>query len=125
MMTIAIILCTILGYVETGFLLLQFEVDKAIIKKKSGQSILFDNVIMHVKKMPYPPYVEDPLLTAIQSNLPLFLMLGFILYEIQLTKNIIFEKERKLKVKHLEITYKYFNIIYSQIYFSQSPYHFI
>ncbi|XP_076108921.1 phospholipid-transporting ATPase ABCA3-like isoform X1 [Mytilus galloprovincialis] len=85
------------GYVETGFLLLQFEVDKAIIKKKSGQSILFDNVIMHVKKMPYPPYVEDPLLTAIQSNLPLFLMLGFILYEIQLTKNIIFEKERKLK----------------------------
>ncbi|CAG2240533.1 ABCA3 [Mytilus edulis] len=54
------------GYVETGFLLLQFEVDKAIIKKKSGQSNVFDDVVMHVKKMPYPPYVEDPLLTAIQ-----------------------------------------------------------
>ena len=48
--------------------------------------------------MPYPPYVEDPLLTAIQTNLPLFLMLGFILYVIQTTKNIVYEKERKLKV---------------------------
>lgn len=51
--------------------------------------------------MPYPPYIKDPLLTAIQSNLPLFLMLGFILYVIQLTKNIVFEKERKLKVSIL------------------------
>jgi hypothetical protein len=42
--------------------------------------------------------IVDPLLTAIQTNLPLFLMLGFILYVIQTTKNIVYEKERKLKV---------------------------
>jgi hypothetical protein len=38
------------------------------------------------------------ILTAIQTNLPLFLMLGFILYVIQTTKSIVYEKERKLKV---------------------------
>jgi hypothetical protein len=73
-------------------------VDKAIIAEKSGKSNLFNDIDMKLTRMPYPPYVQDPLLTAIQTNLPLFLMLGFILYVIQLTKNIVYEKERKLKV---------------------------
>jgi hypothetical protein len=52
----------------------------------------------------------DPLLTAIQTNLPLFLMLEFILYVIQTTKNIVYEKERKLKVslnkyQHVEMVF--------------------
>ena len=48
--------------------------------------------------MPYPPYVEDTLLTTIETYLPLFLMLGFMLYVIQTIKSIVYERERKLKV---------------------------
>jgi hypothetical protein len=39
--------------------------------------------------------MEDPLLTAIETYLSLVLMLGFILYVIQTTKNIVYEKENK------------------------------
>jgi hypothetical protein len=97
-LVIILSLIFILDYVETGFLYLQYEVDRAIIKQKSGKANFFDDINVKFKKMPYPPYVEDPLLTAIQTNLPLFLMLEFILYVIQTTKNIVYEKERKLKV---------------------------
>lgn len=85
------------NYKRTGFLWLQYEVDKAIITQKSGKNNFFDDIVIKIKKMPYPPYLKDPLLGAIQQNLPLFLMLGFILYVIQTTKNIVYEKERKLK----------------------------
>jgi ATP-binding cassette subfamily A (ABC1) protein 3 len=88
----------ILGYVETGFLYLQYEVDRAIIKQKSRKANFFDDINVKLRKMPYPPYMEDPLLTAIETYLSLVLMLGFILYVIQTTKNIVYEKERKLKV---------------------------
>jgi len=88
----------ILDYIDTGFLLLQYEVDRAIIKQKSGKANFFDDINVKLKRMPYPPYMVDPLLTAMQANLPLLLMLGFILYVIQTTKNIVYEKERKLKV---------------------------
>ena len=84
---------------------LQYEVDKAIIQEKSGNPTLFSTIDMKLKKMPYPPYVKDNLLVSIQSNLPLFLMLGFILYVIQLCKNIVYEKERKLKVSLLLDTF--------------------
>lgn len=82
--------------------MLQFEVDKALIAAKSENSSLFDNIFVQLKKMPYPPYIKDPLLSAIQQNLPLFLVLGFILYVIQTAKNLVYEKERKLKVMYIK-----------------------
>lgn len=88
----------ILDYVDTGFLYLQYEVDRAIIEQKSRKHNFFDDINVKLKRMPYPPYVEDTLLTIIPTMLPLFFMLGFILYVIQTTKNIVYEKERKLKV---------------------------
>lgn len=85
----------IVDYVQTGFIWLQYEVDRALIAAKSGSANLFSEIQVQLKKMPYPPYLQDPLLTAIQQNLPLFLMLGFILYVIQTAKNLVYEKERK------------------------------
>ncbi|KAJ8298729.1 hypothetical protein KUTeg_022789 [Tegillarca granosa] len=52
---------------------------------------------MFMEKMPYPPFVRDFLLPTIQQQLPLFLILGFILYALQLSKGIVYEKERRLK----------------------------
>ncbi|KAL3853226.1 hypothetical protein ACJMK2_016782 [Sinanodonta woodiana] len=47
--------------------------------------------------MPYPPHLRDVLISVLQSNLPLFIVLSFILNALQITKNIAYEKENKLK----------------------------
>ena len=56
------------------------------------------NIEVALKKMLYPPYLDDVLATVLQTNLPLFLVLGFILNALQMTMNIAYEKEKKLKV---------------------------
>lgn len=58
------------------------------------------DVIMDPKlrRFAYPPYVDDPMIQVIQGNLPLFLVLSYILSVIVNTKNLVYEKEKKLKV---------------------------
>ena len=53
---------------------------------------------MYAQKMPYPSYYVDDMIGIIQSQLPLFLMLSFILTVVQTTKAIVLEKERRIKV---------------------------
>lgn len=52
-----------------------------------------------LKKMIYPPFLQDVLATVLQTNLPLFLVLSFILNVLQMAKNLAYEKEKKLKVQ--------------------------
>ncbi|XP_060570838.1 phospholipid-transporting ATPase ABCA3-like isoform X2 [Ruditapes philippinarum] len=82
-------------YYETGFLALQYFIDKAFIEKHSANSMA--NIEVGVKKMLYPPFLQDVLATVLQTNLPLFLVLGFILNALQMSMNIAYEKEKKLK----------------------------
>ncbi|OWF51665.1 ATP-binding cassette sub-family A member 3-like [Mizuhopecten yessoensis] len=83
-------------YRETGFLLLQYLVDRAIIDQQAPGNNL-STFEFEMQRMPYPPVVKDFLLPTLQGNLPLFLMLGFILSSLQTIKNILYEKERRLK----------------------------
>ncbi|XP_045164403.2 phospholipid-transporting ATPase ABCA3-like isoform X2 [Mercenaria mercenaria] len=82
-------------YTETGFLALQYYIDKAFIEKHSAGAL--NNVEVALKKMLYPPFLQDVLATVLQTNLPLFLVLGFILNALQMAMNIAYEKEKKLK----------------------------
>ena len=87
-------------YAETGFLALQYAVDSAIILTKNparGAPLLADYKLF-MQRMPYPPVVKDPLIISIQRQLPLFLILGFILSSLMTVKSIVYEKEKKLKV---------------------------
>ena len=54
-----------------------------------------------LKKMLFPPFNQDVLTTVLQTNLPLFLVLSFILNALQIAKNIAYEKEKKLKVRDI------------------------
>ena len=83
------------AYYSSGVLLLQSLVGKALIREWTGVNTSFN---LSLQRMPYPPYVSDPMVTILQTQLPLFLILSFILSVIQSTKNIVYEKERKLKV---------------------------
>ena len=53
---------------------------------------------MQLKRHPYPPYVDDPFIGVIQRQLPLIILLSFIIVAPNIVKDIVLEKERKLKV---------------------------
>ena len=83
-------------YVGKGFVLVQSLLGLAMTQEwMSDSNITFD---LQLRRMPYPPYVEDPMVAILQNQLPLFLVLSFILSVVQNTKSIVYEKERKLKV---------------------------
>ena len=84
-------------YFEEGFLSLQHAVDFAIIKYKGNIS----DVDVSVKRFPYPDYIHDKFIVAIQSTLPLLLMLSLIFTALNIVRDIVYEKEKKLKVRNL------------------------
>ena len=90
-------------YFEEGFLSLQHAVDFAIIKYKiKGNLSLEDvNTAVSVRRFPYPDYIDDPFIVAIQTTLPLLLMLSLIFTALNVVRDIVFEKEKKLKVRNL------------------------
>ena len=51
-----------------------------------------------VQRIPYPPSVDDAMVQVVQQNFPTVLMLSFILSVIIMCKNIVYEKEKQLKV---------------------------
>lgn len=84
-------------YYDTGFLTLQYQVDKALIETLNSSADLSNNYDVRMQKMPYPPFLNDVLTTVLSQNLPLFLILSFILNALQISKGIAYEKEKKLK----------------------------
>ena len=86
------------GYYQEGFLTLQFQIDKALIETLNSSADLSNNFNMFMRKMPYPPFLKDVLMNVLPTNLPLFIVLSFILNALMIAKNITYEKEKKLKV---------------------------
>ena len=86
-------------YFEEGFLSLQHAVDFAIIKYKGNMADV--DTIVSVKRFPYPDYIHDPFIVAIQTTLPLLLMLSLIFTALNIVRDIVYEKEKKLKVRNL------------------------
>ncbi|XP_071081907.1 phospholipid-transporting ATPase ABCA3-like [Haliotis cracherodii] len=85
-------------YKGSGFLWVQRVVNEAIIKThNSSASSTIDGLDIRLMRMPYPPYIVDPMIQVLQTQLPIFLLLSFILCTIQTTKGIVYEKEKKLK----------------------------
>ena len=72
--------------------------DKAIIETLNSSANLTNDYTVAMKKMPYGPFLDDVLTTVLSQNLPLFLILSFILNALQISKGIAYEKEKKLKV---------------------------
>lgn len=62
-------------------------------------SELGDNI--QLKRHPYPPYNDDKFVLVIQQQFPLILILSFVLVALNVVKDVVHEKERKLKVYEL------------------------
>uniref|UniRef100_A0A8C9AW22 ATP binding cassette subfamily A member 3 n=1 Tax=Prolemur simus TaxID=1328070 RepID=A0A8C9AW22_PROSS len=87
------------GYIREGFLAVQHAVDKAIMQYHADTAThqLFQKLTVIAKRFPYPPFISDPFLAAIQYQLPLLLMLSFTYTSLTITRAVVQEKERKLK----------------------------
>ncbi|KAF2368204.1 ABC transporter-like [Trinorchestia longiramus] len=82
------------GYYDEGYLSLQHAVDMAIAEHYSGRR---PSVEVEMGRMPYPPYVDDKYLVALQAWLPLILLLSYLYPAVNIVKNVVYEKEKKLK----------------------------
>lgn len=91
------------GYIREGFLAVQHAVDRAIMQYHANASArqLFEKLTVIAKRFPYPPFISDPFLVAIQYQLPLLLMLSFTYSSLTIIRAVVQEKERKLKVATL------------------------
>ncbi|XP_066238945.1 phospholipid-transporting ATPase ABCA3 [Saccopteryx leptura] len=87
------------GYIREGFLAVQHAVDRAIMQYHANASThqLFEKLAVMAKRFPYPPFISDPFLVAIQYQLPLLLMLSFTYTSLTIVRAVVQEKERKLK----------------------------
>ncbi|KAG1683906.1 ATP-binding cassette sub-family A member 3 [Nymphon striatum] len=82
------------GYMSEGFLPIQHAVSMAIISHLSGNN---DIPSVEMQRYPFPPYTHDPFLFAMQSFFALVIILSYIYSCVNISKNIVHEKERKLK----------------------------
>jgi len=88
---------------EEGFLALQQAVDSALIKcmLSANATVNMRAVTMRLQRFPYPPYVNDKFVLVIQQQLPFIVMLSFIFCAMQIVRDLVYEKERCLKVDML------------------------
>ena len=57
-----------------------------------------DNVEVQLKSFPYPTYYDDRFIVVLQLQLPFMIMLSFIVTAPVICKDVVLEKEKKLKV---------------------------
>jgi len=88
------------GYLEEGFLALQQAIDYALIEFVSANNATLNisEVTVQLQRFPFPPYVRDSFVLVIQQQLPFVVMLSFILCAMQIVRDLVYEKERRLKV---------------------------
>lgn len=88
------------GYFREGFLAVQHAVDRAIMisYNRTAASPLLRQIRVVLSRFPYPAFIYDVFILAIQNQLPLLLVLSFTYTSLNIVRAVVQEKERKLKV---------------------------
>ena len=75
-------------------------VDRAIMRSynSSGVATLLGQTKVVLSRFPYPAFIYDVFILAIQNQLPLLLVLSFTYTSLNIVRAVVQEKERKLKV---------------------------
>ncbi|XP_041362406.1 phospholipid-transporting ATPase ABCA3-like [Gigantopelta aegis] len=87
------------GYYREGFLALQNAINYALFDEFSTAKTkyLINDTEMILQRHPYPPYNDDNFVLVIQKQFPMLLLLSFIVVALSIVKDVVHEKERKLK----------------------------
>ena len=88
------------GYVREGFTALQNAVDRALMMEVGGENATekLPKINLELRRHPYPKFNDDNFILVIQRQFPVVLMLSFVLVALNIVKDVVHEKERKLKV---------------------------
>lgn len=88
------------GYYREVFLMIQHAVNRAIMKayNRTAASTLLTQTRVLLSRFPYPAFIYDVFILAIQNQLPLLLVLSFTYTSLNIVRAVVQEKERKLKV---------------------------
>uniref|UniRef100_A0A671SF71 ATP-binding cassette sub-family A member 3-like n=1 Tax=Sinocyclocheilus anshuiensis TaxID=1608454 RepID=A0A671SF71_9TELE len=91
------------GYHREGFLQVQHAVDRAIMKayNSTAAAALLKTAQVLLARFPYPAFMYDVFILAIQNQLPLLLVLSFTYTSLNIIRAVVQEKERKLKVQEM------------------------
>ncbi|XP_071520079.1 phospholipid-transporting ATPase ABCA3 [Panulirus ornatus] len=84
------------GYYDEGFLAIQHAVDMAVAEY-FGPVHPDTHYALKMQRMPYPAFIDDKYLVALQAWLPFVLLVSYIYPAINIVKNVVYEKEKKLK----------------------------
>ena len=93
-------------YFKEGFLSVQLAIDSALISFKGSQingSLNLNISQIKMQRFPYPAYIKDPFVVVIQISLPLLLMLSLVYNALLVVKEVVYEKEKRLKVSVLHL----------------------
>ncbi|XP_053951058.1 phospholipid-transporting ATPase ABCA3 [Anastrepha ludens] len=82
------------GYLREAFLPVQQALSMAYLKLAGNQENL---PYVEMQRYPYPEYISDPLIEALETILSLIVVLSFIYPCTSITKSITVEKEKQLK----------------------------
>ncbi|XP_035705489.1 ATP-binding cassette sub-family A member 3 isoform X2 [Folsomia candida] len=87
------------GYHEEGFLYLQYAIDRTLTREFLNSSELenYNKYDIRLQRYPYPSFIDDKYILALQGWLPLIIMMSFIYPAINIAKSIVYEKETRLK----------------------------
>ncbi|XP_056465788.1 phospholipid-transporting ATPase ABCA3 [Gadus chalcogrammus] len=87
------------GYFREGFLAVQHAVDRAIMRSynRTSAAALLAQTRVVMSRFPYPAFIYDVFILAIQNQLPLLLVLSFTYTSLNIVRAVVQEKERKLK----------------------------
>uniref|UniRef100_A0A672ZRB1 ABC transporter domain-containing protein n=1 Tax=Sphaeramia orbicularis TaxID=375764 RepID=A0A672ZRB1_9TELE len=87
------------GYFREGFLAVQHAVDRAIMRSynRTAAASLLQKTRVVLSRFPYPAFIYDVFILAIQNQLPLLLVLSFTYTSLNIVRAVVQEKERKLK----------------------------
>ncbi|XP_073499323.1 retinal-specific phospholipid-transporting ATPase ABCA4 [Phyllobates terribilis] len=90
-------------YIWGGFAYLQDIIDHGIIKTQTNNDLPAG---LYVQQMPYPCFVDDAFMITLNRCFPIFMVLSWIYSISMLVKDIVLEKELRLKetMKNLGVT---------------------
>lgn len=68
---------------------------KSLIKASAEEDL---ETTVNMCRYPYPPYIDDKFIVALQLFFPMIICFSFIYPAVNIVKNLVVEKEKRIKV---------------------------
>lgn len=90
----------ILGYMSQGFLPVQHSIAMSTMYLLGNFWIKPEifTTTLEMNRYPYPPFLDDKFIVALQLFFPMIICFSFIYPAVNIVKNLVIEKEKRIKV---------------------------